>query len=106
MPNLESSREQIETLRQEISGDQKTVRKTLEEKIDQVDSKFSTKFDQVDGKFSAKFDQVFSALSKTNVDVARLVGDMKSLRWVVGGTVSVAGLLEIVLRLGDKFHWF
>jgi predicted nucleic acid-binding Zn-ribbon protein len=81
------------------------TRAELLDRVEAVRTELNTKIDQVDSKLSAKIDQLHMMLGRTNVALANLSSLHKTLVWVVGGIVSVMGLIEIAIRLGKTFGW-
>jgi outer membrane murein-binding lipoprotein Lpp len=90
------------TLRDKIDA----VRSELIQRIEQVRVELLGNIHEVDLRLGAKIDQLSSKLSETNVSVAKVATLQKAMFWVIGGTISAAGLLEMVIRAGEKFHWF
>jgi outer membrane murein-binding lipoprotein Lpp len=90
------------TLRDKIDA----VRSELIQRIEQVRVELLGNIHEVDLRLGAKIDQLSSKLSETNVSVAKVATLQKAMFWVIGGTLSAAGLLEMVIRAGEKFHWF
>jgi chromosome segregation ATPase len=119
-----SIRDKIDDTRTELAGRIEQVRTELDHKFDQLGVRLDNKIDTVradqktlqdalekkiqgvDDKLGAKIDQLSSKLGETNVCVAKVATSQRTLFWLVGGTVSAAGLLEMVIRAGEKFHWF
>jgi chromosome segregation ATPase len=88
----------------------------LDARIDQLEAKidrFGTRIDGVsaeqkagDEKLGAKIDLLAEKLGETNVAVAKVATLQKIMLWLIGGGVSLVGVIEGVIRLGEKFHWF
>ena len=99
-------RDKIDAVRSELIQRIEQARVELVGNIHDVDLKLVGNIHDVDLRLGAKIDQLSSKLSETNVSVAKVATLQKAMFWVIGGTLSAAGLLEMVIRAGEKFHWF
>jgi chromosome segregation ATPase len=126
-----SLRDKIDTVRSELIHRIEQVRTELIDRIDQLGARLDAKIDQLgarldaridqlgtridavsaeqkagDEKLGAKIDLLAEKLGETNVAVAKVATLQKIMLWLIGGGVSLVGVIEGVIRLGEKFHWF
>jgi chromosome segregation ATPase len=108
-----SLRDKIDTVRSELIHRIEQVRDELLDKIDQVRVELGARIDGVstdqkagDEKIGAKIDLLAEKLSETNIAVAKVATLQKAMFWVIGGLLSLAVLVEMVIRAGEKYHWF
>jgi chromosome segregation ATPase len=112
--------DRIEQVRTELIERIDQVRTELGARIDQLGARLDGRIDQLeariervsaeqkagDEKLGAKIDLLAEKLGETNVVVAKVATMQKIMLWLIGGGVSLVGLIEGVIRLGEKFHWF
>ena len=122
-----SLRDKIDTVRSELIHRIEQVRTELIDRIDQLGARLDARIDQLeakidrfgtriegvsaeqkagDEKLGAKIDLLAEKLGETNVAVAKVATLQKIMLWLIGGGVSLVGVIEGVIRLGEKFHWF
>ncbi len=99
----------VGSLRDKIDRNYETLSQgqtTLRDKLDSARSELIDRIDQVRTDLGNEFKEVRKELAATNVAVAKVGTMQKALLWVIGGSISLAGLTGAVLQVGTKFHWF
>lgn len=107
----------IEQMGSTCSDKTEKVDSSLGARMDQMNSSLIAKIEQGDASLGARIDQLNSSLIATREQLLMMIGqtnvalaDLKSLHkavlWIFGAIVSLAGLVEVALRLGKFFGWF